>query len=1019
MKNFKKLLLLSGLFLAACTTGGGTSSVGSESSSVGSNETSENSSVASESSSESSSSSSSSSEEELVPPTPATYSVTSVTLVGQASYSVTALSLKAGDTFEENAAVTIYSEYEHGYYEDEATQLLLHVNGVAYRGYVNEADYDPIEESYSRACFDVVMPSADAELYVSIDQNVVDNESGYTITAENGEHYGFYAFDPAAKYEAESYFRVSLYVETGFNLTSVEYKIGDGEWTAWEYYMSNNTVNLYFNSLSGNMSFRANGEWVGVYNINYVNSENIDANLPTVGMPGSTVSFSYYPKDSSIHIAEPATVEGLPEDDTSYYGSTSSLSFTMPANDVTITFHVAANGSIKVTEDEKISSYKFVSSIYDLSSEITSCAPGESFYAIATAAEGYAVSGASVNGGEVSLVQTSWDGTKYISLVMPETGDAVVTFEVTSARVVTLNQADGGTISLAQTSFVPGDNVEVSCQTTTALYELTGLTIEGASDVYVSISRGYAAGLFTASFTMPDADITITPVYTLHEGVNVTVNVEVLTDSTYFSFGGALSGVSYSSGDTEASNVLEMIAGEEINFTINYGSNRYTPVKAVFKDSVTNEVLSEYYPETSYYGDLEFLGLVLPETENGLIFTVEYKENTPVNITVEDGGATGYALSYLDSYGWPVEELGALYPGDSFGVSVEDLDTTDEYGFSVTVADVDGEPLELNRGSYKVGNKDIVITITKVTLSTLTLNCDDSLNIGWGSPNVEIAGASVYSGETFPTGSSVTVYWYTYASSFFVTVKVDGVEVAKHSSYLEWGSHTVNFTFVADGDVEITATPGSYSDTPISVDRWENAGWGSYEEILEDGSKRQRLDTSVWTYIANDLSGDFKVTTKYHLETNGIVGNWWRGALPIVQDSIEGGEGSCWVTRFDWWGWCDSVFSSEKLTNDWNPGEGDMADESGNRDIWWTTADGANVSASQFETAMTNCDIVWTCTRTGTVVRNDFVITSSTGEVFTFWTVANDVAETKSLNLAFAAEFAKFTINSVEIEKYL
>ena len=181
--------------------------------------------------------------------------------------------------------------------------------------------------------------------------------------------------------------------------------------------------------------------------------------------------------------------------------------------------------------------------------------------------------------------------------------------------------------------------------------------------------------------------------------------------------------------------------------------------------------------------------------------------------------------------------------------------------------------------------------------------------------------------------------------------------------------------------------------------RWDNGGWGGVAD---------------WTYIATDLTGDFVVNATFILETNGIVGNWWRGALPIVQEEIDPslGEGSPWVTRFDWWGWCDQWQSAEKLTNDWH---GATHDSGVNRDINWSDSEGKDVSGPEFETAMAKCTIEWKCTRTGTVVLNEFTIHSQNGNVFTFWSKATDIAESKHLSLALASEFARYTVLDVTL----
>ena len=191
-----------------------------------------------------------------------------------------------------------------------------------------------------------------------------------------------------------------------------------------------------------------------------------------------------------------------------------------------------------------------------------------------------------------------------------------------------------------------------------------------------------------------------------------------------------------------------------------------------------------------------------------------------------------------------------------------------------------------------------------------------------------------------------------------------------------------------------------------TVDRYYAGGWGNVND---------------WTYAVKNLAGDFTVTVTYSYETNNVDGGWWEGVLPVVQHEIGdnvGGEGSCWVTRLDWWGWCDQWQSNEKLTYEWEYEDcKDGGKENVNRDGWWTQANGENCTWDQVNTTLLGATVKWTCTRTGTTVRNEFEITTSTGEVFTYWTVANDIATNKNLSLALASEFTKYTVHTVTISQ--
>jgi len=237
-------------------------------------------------------------------------------------------------------------------------------------------------------------------------------------------------------------------------------------------------------------------------------------------------------------------------------------------------------------------------------------------------------------------------------------------------------------------------------------------------------------------------------------------------------------------------------------------------------------------------------------------------------------------------------------------------------------------------------------------------------------------------------------------------------------------------TCVAGGEGYIPCNGGCGTNKDVTLDKdMRNHTAHSYDaitcadcgyvEVVDRSGAGGWGDVNTWSYAVKNLAGDFVVTTTFELETSGIVGNWWHGVLPIVQEELAPGiegEGSPWVTRMDWWGWCDPWQSTEKLTMDWE--HGDMGGkENVNRDAWWTNAAGENVTAEQFEAAMTKSVVTWKCTRTGTTVRNDFTFTLDDGTVLTYWTVATDIKVEKNLSLALATEFAKYKITNLVIEQ--
>ncbi|MBQ2713313.1 MAG: Ig-like domain-containing protein [Clostridia bacterium] len=192
---------------------------------------------------------------------------------------------------------------------------------------------------------------------------------------------------------------------------------------------------------------------------------------------------------------------------------------------------------------------------------------------------------------------------------------------------------------------------------------------------------------------------------------------------------------------------------------------------------------------------------------------------------------------------------------------------------------------------------------------------------------------------------------------------------------------------------------GSYEETyaePILYDRWNAGGWGGVGD---------------WHYFAMGLAGDFEVTVSYDLQVNDPNGGWWKGILPVVQEELPAGaegEGSCWVTRLDWWGWCDQWQSASPLGNYDNTAEFRLGD--------WGEANNA-----MYVPVVADCSIVWTCKREGTTVTNSFVIVANgeseyKGRTFNFWSKLKNVDLSKKLSVAFSGEFAKATIKSVKVD---
>ena len=250
--------------------------------------------------------------------------------------------------------------------------------------------------------------------------------------------------------------------------------------------------------------------------------------------------------------------------------------------------------------------------------------------------------------------------------------------------------------------------------------------------------------------------------------------------------------------------------------------------------------------------------------------------------------------------------------------------------------------------AHKVEGKDKIDGFTKEGKHTLVVEY-----FGEGHSKVSLDGVELFEvkDDTYPKGTS---YGFRAGNNGPVLESLDFVEAERETEIYD----------------------------PTTLDRLALGGWA---------------DQNTWAHVADGIKGDFVVTTVYNLETNFEGTNAWRGALPIVQDgAVKDYKGSVWVTRLDWYGWCDQWDSAAKLGTNNNGGD-------------WCEG------ISNFYTIMDNCQITWECKRVGDTITNTFTIVDGE-DTYTHVVKATGVT-TEKINLSFAAEFGKVEIVSVNLEQ--
>ena len=220
------------------------------------------------------------------------------------------------------------------------------------------------------------------------------------------------------------------------------------------------------------------------------------------------------------------------------------------------------------------------------------------------------------------------------------------------------------------------------------------------------------------------------------------------------------------------------------------------------------------------------------------------------------------------------------------------------------------------------------------------------------------------------------------------------------------------------GHIECNGGCGTVKNVVIPRDLYnhvncekEDLGVTATVEKLDTGGW---ADPATWTNLADDLSGDFEVTVNIYYQSRSDIngGAGWRTLMPIVYHDTGDSIGSVWVTRMDWCGWCDD-WGAGTLSPQLNAHWGGVGDGT-NHNAGWFDVNGQRVDngkVSQLENEGVNA--VWTCTRTGSKIRNSFVITAKDGSVYTYFYQVQDVNVDKHIGIALESEFARYEVLSV------
>ncbi len=181
-----------------------------------------------------------------------------------------------------------------GFQDYHFEHLHIHINDQII---IPEApqDYTPANEI--KIPFTVPAEDCDIVVCYSAQQQMID--SGFTMTLEDNPDVKLYGVSPDAHYK---YFDAYLLVNEAFVITSAEYKMGNGEWTAVDGSVGcsisadNNLPNLYkivirpdYQNVTGDVTLRVSGEQHHRYNISWNNALAQDLDLEKSTLPKQAI----------------------------------------------------------------------------------------------------------------------------------------------------------------------------------------------------------------------------------------------------------------------------------------------------------------------------------------------------------------------------------------------------------------------------------------------------------------------------------------------------------------------------------------------------------------------------------------------------------------------------------------------------------------------------------------------------------------------------------------------------------
>lgn len=440
------------------------------------------------------------------------------------SYYNPTLSFNVGDEFEFGQKVDFtLSAANSSFYPSTLGREAIYINDeVIDLGSLGLSDSVTTVDNLS-----FTMPAEDVDIYVmpkAVDMTSgdADKRTNKIVIDEAPSEIKVFSSEKFLYDSTYNYVFNSLYVARtdSYIVTKVSYKADNvAEWTELALSMTW-TDNISFISLSnlnrgtvtGDLHLKIEGKKVASHKLTIVNGDVVTfAKQPAATyVEGDPVSLSFTGVDANKVIKY--DIQGAENTASS---TATNIIFEMPGNDVTITFSATDKGKITFETIEGVESAVAKDSSYSYyANVITSANPGDTLYVFATAKAGYTITAAYINGDKENKVTMGTYDTCF-KLTMPESGDALIGFEVEKNGSINIENTVGKDETITEVKYY-------SSSYASSTSEKTSNGFGANADVYmfVKVKDGYSLG-----------DATIT-----NNGTKTTCKVTNSFNGSYYNF---------------------------------------------------------------------------------------------------------------------------------------------------------------------------------------------------------------------------------------------------------------------------------------------------------------------------------------------------------------------------------------------------------------------------------------------------------------------------------------------------